>query len=63
MKVYKTEDVRETDPLDLWRKALLRVKLQTYEGGPHWHSLKDFITAADEIFTDDPQFIPNKTKK
>lgn len=56
LKVYRTNDIAAVDPLEAWRKALLRIKLQTREDSELWSALQRLVQKADRIFTEDPKF-------
>ncbi|XP_026737885.1 uncharacterized protein LOC113501078 [Trichoplusia ni] len=56
LKVYQTNDARETDSQELWRKALLRLKLQTDGDTIQWRKLQAFVQSADELFMKPPTF-------
>lgn len=56
LKVYRTNDIQGVDPIDAWRKALIRVKLQTTEDSEQWRALQRFVHKTDEIFKEDPKF-------
>lgn len=60
LKVYRASDVIGMDSLDAWRKALLRIKLQTREETTQWRCLQRFVKVADEVFEEDPKFYIDK---
>lgn len=55
-KVYKTEDARVTDSLELWKKALVRIKFQTEVDSAQWHKLQEFIMSTDALFPEPPTY-------
>lgn len=56
LKVYQTNDARETDSQELWKKALLRIKFQTEGDTSQWRKLQAFVQSADELFVKPPLF-------
>lgn len=56
LKVYRTNDIKDVDSMDVWRKALLRIKLQTNEDTNQWKALQRFVHNANDIFYEDPKF-------
>lgn len=59
-KVYRANDARNTDSLELWKKAIVRIKLQTDIDSPQWQKLQEFVKSADVLFPDKPIFYDNK---
>lgn len=55
-KVYKTDDARTTDSLELWQKAVVRIKFQTNTDSSQWRKLQEFVRSADILFPDKPRF-------
>lgn len=55
-KVYKTNDVGTTDPLELWKKALVRVKFQTDIDSLQWRKLQELMRSVDTLFPENPVF-------
>lgn len=60
LKVYRTSDIKELDSLEAWKKALVRIKLQTSENTDQWRSLQRLINHADEVFEEEPRFYKDK---
>uniref|UniRef100_A0A2A4J901 Uncharacterized protein n=1 Tax=Heliothis virescens TaxID=7102 RepID=A0A2A4J901_HELVI len=55
-KVYRADDARNTESMELWKKALVRIKLQADIDSPQWKKLQDFVRSADVLFPDKPVF-------
>lgn len=55
-KVYKADDARLTDNLELWKKALIRLKFQTDTDSPQWRKLQEFVRSVDVLFPEKPMF-------
>ncbi|CAH0625724.1 unnamed protein product [Chrysodeixis includens] len=55
-KVYLANDARNTDSLELWKKAIVRIKLQADLDSPQWRKLQEFVRSADVLFPDKPMF-------
>lgn len=55
-KVYKTEDARAIDSMELWKKALVRIKFQADTESPQWRTLQKFVLSTDSLFPDPPRF-------
>lgn len=58
-KVYKANDVGTTDSLELWKKALVRLKFRTETDSPQWRKLQEFVKSVDMLFPDEPRFFKN----
>lgn len=59
-KVYKTSDARDTDSMNLWKKALVRIKFQTDTDTSQWRKLQDFVHSVDKLFEEPPRFYNDK---
>lgn len=59
-KVYKSSDARDTDPLELWKKALVRLKFQTDTDSPQWQKLQNFVRSVDMLFESQPKVFCEK---
>ncbi|KAH9628686.1 hypothetical protein HF086_005833 [Spodoptera exigua] len=55
-KVYHANDARNTDSLELWKKAIVRIKLQADVDSPQWRKLQEFVRSADVLFLEKPMF-------
>ncbi|XP_026746969.1 uncharacterized protein LOC113508212 [Trichoplusia ni] len=55
-KVYRADDARNTDSLELWKKAIVRIKVQTDIDSPQWRKLQEFVRSADVLFPEKPMF-------
>ncbi|XP_022829931.1 uncharacterized protein LOC111358842 [Spodoptera litura] len=55
-KVYRANDARNTDSLELWKKAIVRIKLQADIDSPQWQKLQEFVRSADVLFPNKPMF-------
>lgn len=59
LKVYQTNDARNTDSQDLWKKALVRIKFQTEDDTPQWRKLQSLVHSIDALCESHPTFISN----
>lgn len=57
LKVYQTNDARNTDSQELWKKALVRIKFQTEDDTPQWRKLQSLVHSIDALCEDHPTFI------
>ncbi|XP_049886632.1 uncharacterized protein LOC126381143 isoform X2 [Pectinophora gossypiella] len=60
LKIYHANDVNNTDSREVWRKALLRIKLQTPDDSDEWKLLQKLVTRIDKNFEDEPRFYSDK---
>lgn len=60
LKLYHVNDIQNTESKDVWRKALVRVKVQTQDDTELWKSLQKLVTSIDKNFLDEPQFYSDK---
>lgn len=60
LKIYNTSDAHSDDSTDLWKKALLRIKLQIGEGTSHWQLLQKFVRSVDTVFEEEAVFYSDK---
>lgn len=60
LKIYHSGDVTNTDSKELWRKALVRIKLQTSDNEEQWKMMQKLISSIDKVFPDEPQFYSDK---
>lgn len=56
LKLYATKDAQDTDSLDLWKKAQVRIKFHTDENSEQWGQLYNFVRSVDSIFKEEPKF-------
>lgn len=64
LKIYKVEDVKTTDALERYKKALVAIKLQCEEKSVEWEQIQKFISTAFDIFKNcEPTYYSNSYKK
>ncbi|KAL0803276.1 hypothetical protein ABMA28_000548 [Loxostege sticticalis] len=61
LKVYNTEDIKNTPAEERYKKALASIKIQCGEQSGEWEALQSFIGKAYAIFEDsEPVYYSNK---